>query len=190
MHRLTLCLVALAAIVVLPTTASAQKVKMETNRGVIVIELDAAKAPISVKNFLGYVEAGFYNGLIFHRIIPGFMIQGGGFDQNVVKKPTRPPIKLEAGNGLSNKRGTLAMARTGVKDSATSQFFINHVDNARLDTYGGGYAVFGKVVEGMDVVDKIANTPTKPSRGQPNMPVSAVIITKMSVVKAAARPSK
>ena len=135
--------------------AWAQKVRLATTLGDIVVELDAAKAPKSVDNFLQYVKAGHYEGTIFHRVIGSFMIQGGGFTADGTQKPVRPPIPLEAGNGLSNLRGTLAMARTAVPDSATAQFFINVVDNPRLDTAGGGYAVFGKVVAGMDIVDQI-----------------------------------
>ena len=128
--------------------------------GKIKIELDPEKAPISTKNFLEYVNSGFYKGTIFHRVIPGFMIQGGGFTPDMTEKKTREPIRNEAGNGLSNKRGTIAMARTRVPDSATSQFFINVVDNDRkLDRSAGadevGYAVFGKVISGMDVADKM-----------------------------------
>jgi len=144
---------------------AADRVVMETNLGTVVIELDAEKAPKSVANFLSYVDAGFYDHTIFHRVIGGFMIQGGGFDTDLNKKPTKPPIKNEADNGLKNDRGTLAMARTSVVDSATSQFFINLVDNGFLnyrspDPNGYGYAVFGKVVEGLEVVDKIAAQPT------------------------------
>jgi len=140
-------------------------VTMETNVGNIVLELDEEKAPISVKNFLSYAESGFYEGTVFHRVIAGFMIQGGGFDTDLKKKPTAEPVKNEAANGLKNARGTIAMARTSVVDSATSQFFINLVDNRFLnhrDTTprGYGYAVFGKVVTGMDVVDRIGKAPT------------------------------
>lgn len=139
---------------------------LETNLGTMEVELYADKAPISTKNFLAYADEGYYTGTIFHRIIPTFMIQGGGFSKTMQKKPTKAPIKNEADNGVSNARGTLAMARTGVVDSATAQFFINVVDNARLDhrskdARGYGYAVFGKVVSGMDVVDKIRNVITK-----------------------------
>jgi peptidyl-prolyl cis-trans isomerase A (cyclophilin A) len=131
---------------------------------VIEVELFPDKAPLSVKNFLDYVDAGHYNGTIFHRIIKDFMIQGGGFTPDGQQKPTKPPVKNEANNGLKNTRGTLAMARTAVVDSATSQFFINHADNAFLDfknetPQGYGYCVFGKVTGGMDVVDAIATAP-------------------------------
>ena len=137
----------------------AQKVKLATSMGDIVVQLDAEKAPKSVANFVQYVKDGHYDGLIFHRVMPTFMIQGGGFDAEMKQKPTRASIPLESRNGLSNMRGTLAMARTMVPDSASSQFFINVVDDQRLDAAnspdGNGYAVFGKVVSGMDVVDKI-----------------------------------
>jgi peptidyl-prolyl cis-trans isomerase A (cyclophilin A) len=137
-------------------------VVLETTQGNIEIELDAEKAPVSVENFLAYVDAGHYDGTIFHRVISGFMVQGGGFDESFAQKPTRAPIKNEADNGLTNQRGTLAMARTSDVNSATSQFFINLTDNAFLN-HGGrdfGYAVFGKVTAGMDVVDKIAAVKT------------------------------
>ncbi|MCY3972482.1 MAG: peptidylprolyl isomerase [Acidobacteria bacterium] len=147
------------------------RVALETNHGTIVLELNAEKAPITVENFLDYVDRGWYDGTIFHRTIDGFMIQGGGFTSDLQKKITRPPIKNEVGNGLSNVRGSIAMARTEELDSATAQFFINHVDNESLDTYAGGYAVFGKVVEGMEVVDAIAtvkvNRPGQLSEAQP-----------------------
>ena len=173
----TVCLMAA------PLMASAQVVDIETNHGTISVELNAAKAPISVKNFLGYVQEGFYSNTVFHRIIKGFMIQGGGFDTSYRKKPTKPPIKLEAGNGLSNKRGTIAMARTSVLDSATCQFFINHKDNAMLDSNGGGYAVFGKVVNGMEVVDKIASVAVSGGAGGKHTPTSPVIIKSATVRK-------
>lgn len=139
-------------------------VVIETTMGDITVELDRAKAPITVENFLSYVKDGFYSGTTFHRVMKGFMIQGGGLTADGRQKPTKPPIKNEAANGLKNTRGTIAMARTGVVDSATSQFFINHVDNGALDhkVRDFGYAVFGKVISGMDVVDKIANVKTGP----------------------------
>ena len=159
-------------------------VVLETNKGKIVIKLYADAAPISAKNMLAYVDAGFYDGTVFHRVIPGFMIQGGGFMADLQQKETRAPIKNEATNGKRNKRGTVAMARTGVVDSATSQFFINVVDNAFLDHRGKdpteyGYAVMGEVIEGMDVVDAIAKVPTEslPS-GMQNVPKEPVIIKK------------
>ena len=138
------------------------KVTIKTNLGEFEVVLDAGKAPLSTANFLQYVKDQHYHGTVFHRVIPGFMVQGGGFDKSFNQKPTRDPIKNEAENGLKNLRGTLAMARTNVVDSATSQFFVNLKDNSFLD-HGSrdfGYAVFGKVTGGMDVVDKIAETPT------------------------------
>lgn len=152
-------------------------VVMETNQGTIEITLDAEKAPISVRNFLVYVNEAYYDSTIFHRVISGFMIQGGGFTLNMAQKQTKPPIKNEAGNGLLNKRGTIAMARTNIVDSATSQFFINHADNAFLDhkdntPQGFGYAVFGRVTKGMDVVDKIAAIPT----GAQDVPMQPAVI--------------
>ncbi|MFL9812006.1 peptidylprolyl isomerase [Stutzerimonas sp. VN223-3] len=153
-------------------------VLLNTSMGEIEIELEAEKAPISVKNFLSYVESGFYDDTVFHRVIPGFMVQGGGFSENLDQKPTQEPIKNEADNGLHNVRGTLAMARTQNVDSATSQFFINHRDNDFLD-HGGrdfGYAVFGKVVHGMDVVDQIAQVPTGNRSMMQNVPLTPVKI--------------
>ncbi|MCP4714571.1 MAG: peptidylprolyl isomerase A [Deltaproteobacteria bacterium] len=152
---------------------------LSTNMGDIAIELRPDKAPISVKNFLDYVDAGFFNGTIFHRVIPNFMIQGGGFIKDMQKKAGgRPPIKNEADNGLANKRGSLAMARTQVKDSATSQFFINLADNTFLDhgVRDYGYAVFGKVIKGMDVVDKITAVKIGTRSGHQNVPFEDVII--------------
>jgi len=163
------------------------RVLMQTTLGDIVLELNAAKAPISVENFLGYVNSGFYANTVFHRVIQGFMIQGGGFDKDLNQKPTQAPIKNEAGNGLSNKRGTIAYARTGVVNSATSQFFINHQDNTNLDhssesDQGFGYAVFGKVVKGMEVVDKIAAVRTGAQKGMQDVPVTPVIILSVKVL--------
>jgi peptidyl-prolyl cis-trans isomerase A (cyclophilin A) len=147
-----------------PAAAAGPVVVVDTSKGAIEIELYPDKAPITVKNFLDYVDSGHYDGTIFHRVIKDFMIQGGGFTPDGQQKPTKPPIKNEANNGLKNTRGTLAMARTAIVDSATAQFFINHADNAFLDfknetPQGYGYCVFGKVVGGMDVVDAIANAP-------------------------------
>ncbi len=157
------------------------KVRLKTNMGEILLELDAEKAPVTVENFLKYVKDDHYNGTVFHRIINGFMIQGGGMeltDGRLVEKRTRPPIKNEGQNGLKNDRGTIAMARTNVLDSATSQFFINVVDNQNLNYPSmGGYAVFGKVIEGMDVVDKIKAVPTRPG----DVPVEPVVIQSASV---------
>jgi peptidyl-prolyl cis-trans isomerase A (cyclophilin A) len=168
---------ALAAVLCTGLSAYAQKVKLATSVGDIVIELDAAKAPKTVENFVTYVKAGHYNGTIFHRVIPSFMIQGGGMTADLQEKPTRPPIPLESKNGLSNVRGSVAMARTNDPNSATSQFFINVNDNVRLDAAnsrdGTGYAVFGKVISGMEIVDKIRAVPTGskgPYDDVPNMP--------------------
>ena len=163
-------------------------VVLKTNYGDIYIELYPDKAPITVKNFLTYVKEGFYNGLIFHRVIPNFVIQGGGFDKDMnPRKPTHPPIKNESNNGLSNLRGTISMARTSDPDSASSQFFINLRDNTFLD-YGKtpqkwGYAVFGKVIKGMDVVDKIAGVKTTIKPPYRDVPVEPVIIIKAEIVK-------
>jgi len=175
----------LLATLVLVAPAFAQKVRLATSLGDIVIELDAEKAPKSTDNFLKYVKAGHYDGVIFHRVIETFMIQGGGMKPDLSEKPTRPPIPLESGNGLSNLRGTLAMARTGDPNSATAQFFINVVDNQRLDKSEGrdGYAVFGKVVEGMDVVDKIKVVPVQNKGMHQNVPVTPVTIKKATVEK-------
>ncbi len=154
-------------------------VVMETTKGTITIELDRTKAPVTVANFLQYVDDGFYAGTIFHRVMPEFMIQGGGFTPGMNRKPTRRPIKNEAKNGLKNKRGTIAMARTGDPHSATAQFFINVVDNAALDypsRDGWGYCVFGKVVDGMDVVDKIKSVETGTEGQYKNVPKEDVII--------------
>ncbi len=157
-------------------------VVMKTSKGQIEIELLSDKAPATVENFLTYADDGHYDGTIFHRIIDGFMIQGGGFAKSLQQKPTRPPVKNEANNGMKNTRGTLAMARTSVPDSATAQFFINDADNAFLDfkaptAQGYGYAVFGRVVSGMDVVDAISSTPTRNQGGGfANMPVEPVVI--------------
>jgi peptidyl-prolyl cis-trans isomerase A (cyclophilin A) len=175
---LSLALAALAA-----SPAFAQKVKLATSAGDIVVELDREKAPKSVDNFVQYVKAGHYDGTVFHRVISTFMIQGGGMKPDLSEKPTRPPIALEAGNGLSNLRGSIAMARTMDPNSATSQFFINVVDNPRLDSAGGGYAVFGKVVEGMDVVDKIKDVPVGNTGMHQNVPVTPVIIKKATLEK-------
>jgi peptidyl-prolyl cis-trans isomerase A (cyclophilin A) len=157
-------------------------VVIETSMGTITAELDADKAPITVANFIAYMDAGHYSATIFHRVIKGFMIQGGGFDADMRQKNTRAPIKLESDNGLKNERGTLAMARTGIPDSATSQFFINHADNASLNHARGndGYAVFGKVTDGMDVVDAIANVLTGNSGMHQNVPKEPVFIKKIS----------
>ncbi|MHC4139231.1 MAG: peptidylprolyl isomerase [Planctomycetota bacterium] len=160
---------------------------METSKGDITIELYEKEAPITVKNFLSYVSEGFYNNLIFHRVIPNFMIQGGGFDSKMNQKPVKDPIKNEARRGLGNKRGTLAMARTNVINSATAQFFINlknndflnHTDNS---SSGFGYAVFGEVIEGMDVVDSIGKTRTHAFGMFRDVPIDHILIKNMSVI--------
>ena len=161
-------------------------VKLHTNFGTIVLELDAAKAPETVKNFLAYVEGGHYDNTIFHRVIDGFMIQGGGFEPGMNQKPTNAPIQNEATNGLKNDRYTIAMARTGDPHSATAQFFINVKDNAFLNHtapsgQGWGYCVFGKVVEGMDVVDKIKGVRTGSKGFHQDVPVEDVVIQKAEV---------
>jgi len=161
--------------------ATVNKILMKTTKGDITIELYPEKASITVNNFLSYVDEKFYDGTIFHRVIKGFMIQGGGFTPDFQEKATKPPIKNEAGNGLKNKRGTIAMARTAVVDSATSQFFINHANNSFLDhrdnsSEGFGYCVFGKVIEGMDVVDAIANAKTMTRSGQSDVPRETIEI--------------
>jgi len=175
------CVAALAFAASAP--ALAQKVKLATTAGDIVVEVDAAKAPKTVANFLQYVKSGHYDGTIFHRVIGNFMIQGGGMTADMKEKETRPPIVLESKNGLTNQRGTIAMARTSDPNSATAQFFINVKDNDFLNQEksrdGNGYAVFGKVVEGMDVVDKIKATPTGPG----DVPVQPIIIKKATVEK-------
>jgi peptidyl-prolyl cis-trans isomerase B (cyclophilin B) len=164
-----------------PDKAKGNMVKLHTNFGVIGIELDAAKAPDSVANFLAYVNSGHYDGTIFHRVMDGFMIQGGGFLADMSQKPTKPAIKNEAKNGLKNDVYTIAMARTGDPHSATAQFFINVKNNAFLDypgQDGWGYCVFGKVTEGMDVVDKIKKVPTGTKSGHQNVPTEAVTIER------------
>ena len=161
-------------------------VKLITNFGDITLELNAEKAPITVANFLQYVESGFYDGVIFHRVIDGFMIQGGGFDANMKQKSTKDEIKNEADNGLTNDKYTVAMARTSVPDSASSQFFINVGDNEFLNhtaknASGWGYCVFGKVIDGMDVVDKIRAVKTTSKSGHQDVPAESVIIEKASL---------
>ena len=164
------------------------KATIETDLGTIELELDEKKAPATVKNFADYAKSGHYDSTIFHRVIPGFMIQGGGFTPSMDQKKTNAPIKNEASNGLSNKRGTIAMARTMIVDSATSQFFINLVDNGFLDYKGPdprtyGYAVFGKVTDGMDVVDKIAKVKTGFAGPHQNVPEEPVVIKKVVVAE-------
>jgi peptidyl-prolyl cis-trans isomerase A (cyclophilin A) len=161
-------------------------ITLETTKGTIELELDGDKAPISTKNFVDYVNSGQYDGTIFHRVIPGFMVQGGGFTADMNQKSVKAPIKNEATNGLKNLRGTICMARTGVIDSATCQFFINVADNAFLnhtspDQRGYGYAVFGKVTKGMEVVDAIVGVKTKSVGGHENVPVEPIAITRATV---------
>lgn len=165
--------------------AWAQKVRLSTSVGDIVLELDRDKAPKTVDNFVQYVKSGHYNGTVFHRVIDNFMIQGGGMKADMSEKPTRAPIPLEARSGLSNVRGTVSMARTMVPDSATAQFFINVGDNLFLDAAnardGHGYAVFGKVIDSMDVVDKIKGVPTTQRGPHQNVPVVDVVIRKATL---------
>jgi peptidyl-prolyl cis-trans isomerase B (cyclophilin B) len=163
------------------------KVKLTTTLGEIIIQLNTEKAPVSSANFLDYVKAGFYDGTIFHRVIPGFMAQGGGFDTSFAQKTTKAPIINEADNGLTNKRGTLAMARTNDPNSATAQFFINYKDNSFLNhtgknASGWGYAVFGEVIEGLDVVDAMAKEPTSNRGGHQDVPNKDIIIDKAEVI--------
>jgi peptidyl-prolyl cis-trans isomerase A (cyclophilin A) len=181
MHA-SLALVALALLAATAPPAKAHpKVTLDTSKGKIVIELYPDKSPKSVDNFLAYVKAGQYDGTTFHRVIAGFMIQGGGYQVNGTEKPTRPPIENESKNGLENARGTIAMARTADPNSATSQFYINVVDNRSLNYSSApqrwGYTVFGKVVAGMDVADAIAAVPT----GRGDVPVEPVVIKKVTV---------
>jgi peptidyl-prolyl cis-trans isomerase A (cyclophilin A) len=168
-------------------------VVLDTSLGKIRIGLDKEKAPISTQNFVDYVQAGYYDGTIFHRVIADFMIQGGGYDTELKKKDTRPPIKLEAGKGLHNTRGTIAMARTNDPNSATSQFFINVVDNSdKLDLLNGGYAVFGEVLEGLDVADKIRAVPKVNKGGAFNdLPATPVVIksARLEGAAPAAKPA-
>ena len=164
------------------------RVKFTTTAGDFTIELNPEEAPITVKNFLVYVNEGFYTGTVFHRIIPGFMAQGGGFDTDFKQKTTHDTIKIEADNGLQNERGTVAMARTGIPDSASSQFFINYKDNGFLNhtsktSQGWGYTVFGKVVEGMDTFDAMEKTPTGNRGGHQDVPKTDIVIEKAEVIK-------
>jgi cyclophilin family peptidyl-prolyl cis-trans isomerase len=169
-------------------SAQNPSVLLETSKGEILIELDAVKAPVSVANFLSYAREGFYDGTIFHRVIKGFMIQGGGMTADMKQKATKAPIKNEAGNGLKNKTGTLAMARTSEVDSATAQFFINTADNKFLDHGGSspsafGYAVFGKVVDGMDAVWAIEQVATGSTGMHQDVPKEAVTINKVTIIE-------
>ena len=171
-----------------PDTKGAEMVTvtMETNKGVITLELDSGKAPDTVSNFVAYANAGHYDNTVFHRVIPGFMIQGGGFDTSMQQKSTNAPVKNEANNGLKNDKGTIAMARTSDPHSATAQFFINVKDNTFLDfksetSQGWGYTVFGKVTDGMDVVESIEGVPTGNKNGHQDVPVTDVIIIKVTI---------
>ena len=182
--KILVSLFCLGLFFVLSSSAEAQgnpTVLMKTSKGDITIELDMAKAPISVKNFLSYVDAKFYDGTIFHRVIKGFMIQGGGLTPDFKEKSTNPPIKNESGNGLSNLRGMLAMARTEDLNSATAQFYINHVNNLFLDT--NKYTVFGKVIKGMEVADAIAAVPTATVQGYADAPRQTVTIISVRRVE-------
>ncbi|HLO94032.1 MAG TPA: peptidylprolyl isomerase [Burkholderiaceae bacterium] len=178
-------LLAGGALLLAAVGVQAQIVKLATSQGDIRVELDAEKAPKTVANFLQYVKAGHYNGVIFHRVIDGFMIQTGGFTDKLVQKPTRPAIPLEDKSGLKNERGTLSMARTAFPDSATAQFFINVADNAGLDAEnardGRGYAVFGRVIEGMEVVDKIRAAPIAAQGMFQHLPTTPIFINKATV---------
>ncbi len=184
---------ALCSLAPLAASAANPTVELKTNQGPIVVELYADKAPKSAANFVQYVKDGHYNGTVFHRVIDGFMVQGGGFDKDMNQKPTRAPIENEAKNGLKNEIGTLAMARTSDPHSASSQFFINVADNAFLDypsRDGWGYAVFGKVVRGMDVVSKITKLPTRNVGFHQNVPAEPVIIESARVLDAAPAATK
>lgn len=175
-----------AAFAQAPTTAASPRVLLVTTEGDITLELDAQRAPKTVANFIEYVKSGHYDGTIFHRVIGGFMIQGGGYTADLAPKPTRAPITLESRNGLKNDRGTIAMARTGDPNSATSQFFINVVDNPRLNypqPDGNGYAVFGRVVEGMDVVDRIKAAPTTAKSVFQNLPEKPIVVKSATILK-------
>lgn len=185
MLKMSLTVMALAA--ALSTSAQAQTVRISTSMGDVTVQLDRAKAPKSVENFLQYAKDGHYEGTVFHRVIADFMVQAGGMNAEMVEKATRAPIELESSNGLSNVRGTIAMARTSVPNSATSQFYINVKDNLMLDKAnsrdGHGYAVFGKVTAGMDVVDKIRAVEVASKGMHQNVPVKPVVIKKVSITK-------
>ncbi|HET6718612.1 MAG TPA: peptidylprolyl isomerase [Rhodocyclaceae bacterium] len=180
------CLFIVATLAAPTVVAANPTVEVQTSAGKMTVELYADKAPKSVANFLQYVKDGFYKDTIFHRVIPRFMIQGGGFDAKMAQKPTRPPVENEAKNGLRNERGTLAMARTSNPHSATAQFFINHQDNAFLNypgQDGWGYTVFGKVTQGLDVLDKIAAVPTgNHPAGHQNVPLTPVVIQSVTLL--------
>lgn len=177
----TLVLAGLQAV----AAAAPTQVKVETSAGDFVIQLDEARAPLTVANFLGYVDSGFYDGTIFHRVVSGFVIQGGGYTPEMALKPPRPPVVNESGNGLSNRRGTVAMARTGEPHSGDAQFYVNLADNLALDPKPTrwGYAVFGEVVQGIEIVDEIGHRPTAAKAGMQDVPVEPVVIRKISVLK-------
>ena len=192
MKKLLLACALVGAVV---SVEAATKVAVKTSLGEIELELDEAKAPITVSNFVAYAKSGFYDGTIFHRVIDGFMVQGGGFTKDMQQKQTRPPIKNEAGNGLKNEKYTIAMARTMVVDSATAQFFINVRDNGFLDhrsedMRGFGYAVFGKVTKGAEVVDKIAKVKTGNYSYFADVPTEPVVIEKVTVKEPVAETKK
>lgn len=186
---------ALAFLASFAAGAANPQVELKTSLGAIVVELDAGKAPLTVENFLQYVKDGHYDGTVFHRVIPGFMVQGGGFTADFKEKPTRAPVRNEAGNGLRNATGTLAMARRPDPHSATAQFFINVSDNNSLNfrfptPEGYGYTVFGKVVKGMDVVEKIVKVPTGPGPApHRDVPVKPVVIDSARLLQAPAKPA-
>ena len=186
MKKLMVMVLGLAAAVAGAQTNKVVNVTVKTSLGTIELALDAEKAPVTVSNFVGYAKSGHYDGTVFHRVIDGFMIQGGGFTKGLEQKPTRPPIKNEAKNGLKNKKYTVAMARTGIVDSATCQFFINVKDNVFLDhrspdPRGYGYAVFGTVTKGMDIVDKIAKVKTGNVGYFADVPLEPVVIEKVTI---------
>lgn len=185
-RRAFMALSLLGAMVLCAHAQAATSVQFQTSVGDFVIELNAEKAPKTVENFLQYVNDKHYEGTIFHRVMDGFMVQGGGFTAAMTQKPTRGPIPLEAANGLRNDRGTIAMARTGNPNSATSQFFINVVDNAGLNAPqpdGFGYAVFGKLISGMETIDKIRVLPTGNKAGMQNVPLTPVTINSVRILK-------
>jgi cyclophilin family peptidyl-prolyl cis-trans isomerase len=188
MNRTLISIMIVLALAFAAIAGDNPKIEMDTTNGKIVLELYAHKAPKTVKNFLAYLDAGFYDGTIFHRVIPGFMIQGGGFTADMKKKDTRPPIDNEADNGLRNERGTIAMARTSNPHSATAQFFINTVNNDFLNyrnksPQGWGYAVFGRVVEGMAVVDAISEVRTGTRGAFRDVPTDSIVITRVKRLK-------
>ncbi len=185
--RIALLSLTLSALAGLTQASGAEptQVKIETTAGDFVLQLDEARAPLTVANFMQYVTDGFYTGTVFHRVVNGFVIQGGGFTPELTQKPTRPPVVNESGNGLSNRRGSVAMARTGEPHSADSQFYINLADNPPLDAKATrwGYAVFGEVVQGLGVVDEIGHQATGSKGGMQDVPVEPVIIRKVSILK-------